>query len=53
MILVSHRRKQVTVVRRDGQRWTQTELRAGETLQLQDGVSIAIDALYSVVDTLA
>jgi len=52
VVLVSHRRRQLTVVRRDGGRWTQTELRAGETLQLDDGVAITVDELYSVVDDI-
>lgn len=52
VLFVSHRRRQVTIVRRAGARWTQTEVRAGETFLLYADVHVAVDELYSVVDAL-
>ena len=50
--MISHRRRQLTVIRRDGDRWAQREVRAGERLSLDGDLVVAVDELYSVVDSL-
>ena len=47
VLVVSHRRPQVTVVEREGSGWTQREHRAGEEVVLaHPRLSFAIDELY-------
>ena len=52
MFLVSHRRKQVTMVRRRGGAWEEREIRGGEQVPFVDDASISVDELYSVVEQL-
>jgi Uma2 family endonuclease len=52
VFVVSHRRKQVTVVRRDGATWDEREVRGGERVPFVEGVTFAVDDLYSVVDAV-
>lgn len=52
VFLVSHRRRQVTVIRRVDSGWAQSEVRGGELLQLDEIVAVALDELYAVVDSL-
>lgn len=53
VVIVSHRRRELTVVRRGAERWTTTTLVAGETLTLMPGVSFEVDALYAVAEQIA
>lgn len=46
--LVSHRRKEVTIVARDGRSWTETVVRSGERVTLAGG-SFEVDELYTVL----
>lgn len=50
VVLISHRRRQVTLVTRSDATWSEREVRAGETVELADGVSFAVTELYSVTD---
>ena len=51
MLVVSHRRHQVTVVGREGGAWTQCEYRAGEEVVLENPrLSFAIDELYDGIE---
>jgi len=53
VLLVSHRHKQVTVVRRSDGRWLEKEVRPAERVELDAGVSFDVAALYAVVDAAA
>lgn len=51
VLIVSHRRLQITIVERDGTRWMQRECRAGEPVVLQDPrVQLAVDDVYAGID---
>jgi Uma2 family endonuclease len=52
ILLVSHRRRQATVVARTGAGWMETEFRAGERTVLGRDISFDVTELYSVVDGL-
>ena len=52
IVLISHRRKQVTLIRRDGEGWIQHEVPAGEQFDLGGVGRIDVDALYMGVDGL-
>lgn len=52
VLLISHRRRQVTVVRRSGERWAEREVRAGERVELGRGVSFDVTELYTVAPEL-
>jgi Uma2 family endonuclease len=48
VLIVSHRRAQVTVFERSGTTWTQREFRAGERVVLADpSLDFAVDELYA------
>lgn len=48
VLLVSHRRPQVTVIERTQDGWQQREFRAGEVLRLEDSqLSLAVDEIYA------
>lgn len=49
IVLISHRRRQVTVVRRAGNSWQEQEVRAGERVSLDDGIAFDVSDLYAVV----
>lgn len=49
ILLVSHRRRQVTVVSREGQTWREREVRPGERVIAGAGISFEVSELYSVV----
>jgi Uma2 family endonuclease len=51
-VLISHRRRQVTVVSRSGQGWTEKDVRGGERVDLGQGVSFEVTELYRVVPGL-
>lgn len=48
VLLISHRRKQVTVVARKGASWVEREYRDGERVEV-DGLAFDVSALYAVV----
>ena len=51
VLVVSHRRPQVTVVEREGSAWTPREYRAGEEVVLENPrLSFAIDELYDGIE---
>ncbi len=51
VLIVSHRRPQVTVVERTGTRWTEREQRAGERIVLADPpLDISVDDVYAGID---
>lgn len=50
ILLVSHRRQQVTLMRRDGSTWEHAEYRAGEQLDLAGRAPIDVSELYAVLD---
>ena len=51
VLLISHRRPQVTVVERTAQGWTQREHRAGESVTLASpGLSFQVDELYAGIE---
>src|SRR4051812_37215309 len=51
VLIVSHRRPQITVVERQGTRWIQRECRAGEACALQSPtVEFAVDDVYAGID---
>ena len=52
VLLISHRRRQVTVVSRDGQGWREKEVRASERVELAGGIAFDVTHLYSVVEGL-
>ncbi len=49
VLLISHRRRQVTVVSRNGPSWSEREVRAGELVELE-GIAFGVTDLYSVVE---
>ena len=49
VLLISHRRKQVTVVRRSGTSWSQQEVRGGERVSIAGLGAFEVDVLYSPV----
>ena len=53
VLIVSHQRRQVTVVRRVDARWETQEARAGERVTLPSGLEFSVDELYSVTDLAA
>lgn len=51
VLLISHRRRQVTIVERSADGWTQREARAGETVQIAAlGLSLSVDELYAGIE---
>ena len=52
VLLISHRRRQATVVTRQGATWTEAEFRAGERAVLSPDLSFDVTELYEVVDGL-
>jgi Uma2 family endonuclease len=51
VLLVSHRRPQVTVVERTADGWSERELRAGEQLMVEaPQLTLAVDELYAGID---
>lgn len=50
VVLISHRRPQVTLVTRREQGWAEKEVRAGERVDLGEGIAFDVTELYSVVD---
>lgn len=51
VLLVSHRAREVTVVRRDGQAWAEEIFRSGETIELTaPRCTVAINDLYDGVE---
>lgn len=52
VIIVSHRHRELTVVRREGDRWSTTVIGAGETFTLMPGVSFEVAALYAVAEKI-
>jgi Uma2 family endonuclease len=52
VLLISHRRRQVTVIKRDGTSWLEQEIRPGERVELGEGIAFDVTALYSVADGL-
>lgn len=50
VLLVSHRLRQVTVVRRHEGTWLEREVRPGERVELDAGVAFDVAALYAVID---
>jgi len=53
ILLVSHRRRQATVITRSGAGWDETEYRAGERVVLGADIAFDVTELYTVVDGLA
>lgn len=53
VLLVTHRHRQVTVVRRSEGTWLERDFRPGERVELDPGVSFDVAALYAVVDPSA
>ena len=53
VVIVSHQRREVTVVRRVEGRWETREARAGARVKLPAGLEFAVDELYSVVELQA
>jgi Uma2 family endonuclease len=49
-LLISHRRRQVTIVSRNGSTWTEKEVRAGERVDLGEGICFDVVDLYTVVE---
>jgi Uma2 family endonuclease len=48
VLLVSHRRRQVTVIERSAKGWEQRELRAGEVVAIENlALSLSVDELYA------
>jgi Uma2 family endonuclease len=52
VLLISHRQRKVTVVRRSGTTWAEAEVRAGERVEVGEGIAFDVTELYSVVDGL-
>jgi Uma2 family endonuclease len=51
VLIISHRRREVTVVERDGTQWVGTEYRPSEIVRLRDfEVGISVDALYDGIE---
>ncbi|MBX3190048.1 MAG: Uma2 family endonuclease [Labilithrix sp.] len=50
VLLISHRRQQVTVVSRQGNAWIEREVRGGERVSVGEGISFDVTELYAVVD---
>jgi Uma2 family endonuclease len=51
VMFVSHTSRRITVVSRDGTRWSEREFRGGETVGLPvHGASFAVDAIYDGID---
>jgi Uma2 family endonuclease len=53
VLLISHRRKQVTVVSRSGATWVDREVRAGERVEIGKEIAFDVSELYEVVDAIA
>jgi Uma2 family endonuclease len=48
VLLISHRRRQVTVIERSPDGWDQRELRAGEVVTVEAlSLSLSVDELYA------
>lgn len=52
-VIVSHRRREITVVRREAGGWSEKLVRSGEVFALMEGVSFEVDALYAVAEKVA
>lgn len=52
VVIVSHRARELTVVRRAAGGWTQSVVRSGEVFALMEGVSFEVDALYAVAEKI-
>jgi Uma2 family endonuclease len=51
ILLVSHRRRQITIVERTRDGWAQREARAGETLSIEPlALSLSVDELYADIE---
>jgi Uma2 family endonuclease len=50
VVLISHQRRQVTLITRRGAAWIERDVREGETVELADCTSFSVTELYSVVD---
>jgi len=51
VLIISHRRRQVTVVERSSHGWQQREARAGETVVIESlSLSLSVDELYAGVE---
>lgn len=51
VLIVSHRRRQVTIVERSGKGWAQREARAGESVLVEAlGLTLAVDELYAGIE---
>jgi Uma2 family endonuclease len=51
ILLVSHRRRQITIVERTPDGWAQREARAGETLLIEPlALSLSVDELYADIE---
>jgi len=53
VLLISHRHKQVTIVRRSGATWVDREVRGGERVELGTEIAFNVSDLYEVIDGLA
>lgn len=53
VLLISHRRKQVTVVSRNGATWAEREVRGGERVEIGTEIAFDVSELYEVVDGLS
>jgi Uma2 family endonuclease len=52
VVLISHRRRQITVVSRHGASWLVREVRGGERVDLGEGLEFDVDDLYTVAPTI-
>jgi Uma2 family endonuclease len=51
VLIVSHRRRQVTIVERSAGTWTQREARSGESIVVESlSLSLSVDELYAGID---
>jgi Uma2 family endonuclease len=50
VVFVSHRERRVTVHRRGADGWTEADAVAGGSAEVEPGVSLPVDELYSVVE---
>ena len=51
VLIVSHRRKSVTVIERDSAGWSEREARSGDVLRLSEpAISLKVDDIYTGVD---
>lgn len=52
VLLVSHRARRVTIVRRAETRWEERDVRGGERVELGDALAFDVDALYTVAPSV-